>query len=69
MSKTVLFWFKNDLRINDNPGLNFSSKKGLVLPIYIHDENSKIGSASKLLLHNSFLSLDKSLDNSKQRVA
>ena len=63
MSKTVLFWFKNDLRINDNPGLNFSSKKGLVLPIYIHDENSKIGSASKLWLHNSLLSLDKSLDN------
>ena len=63
MSKTVLFWFKNDLRINDNPGLNFSSKKGLVFPIYIHDENSKIGSASKLWLHNSLLSLDKSLDN------
>ena len=63
MSKTILFWFKNDLRINDNPGLNFSSKKGLVFPIYIHDENSKIGSASKLWLHNSLLSLDKSLDN------
>lgn len=63
MSKTVLFWFKNDLRINDNPGLNFSSNKGLVFPIYIHDENSKIGSASKLWLHNSLLSLDKSLDN------
>ncbi len=63
MSKTVLFWFKNDLRINDNPGLNFSSNKGLVFPIYIHDENSKIGSASKLWLHNSLISLDKSLDN------
>tara|TARA_B100002051_G_scaffold223593_1_gene218193 strand:- start:408 stop:1775 length:1368 start_codon:yes stop_codon:yes gene_type:complete len=63
MRKTVLFWFKNDLRINDNPGLNFSSKKGLVFPIYIHDENSKIGSASKLWLHNSLLSLDKSLNN------
>ena len=63
MRKTVLFWFKNDLRINDNPGLHFSSKKGLVFPIYIHDENSKIGSASKLWLHNSLLSLDKSLNN------
>ncbi len=63
MSKTVLFWFRNDLRINDNPGINFSSKKGLVFPIYIHDEKTKIGSASKLWLHNSLLSLDKSLNN------
>ncbi len=62
MSETILFWFRNDLRINDNPGLNFSSGIGLVFPIFIYDEKSKMGSASKLWLQNSLLSLNNSLE-------
>ena len=51
-----IFWFRQDLRIADNPGLSEAVSKG-VLPIYIYDNvNSKeyeMGSASKWWLHHS----------------
>lgn len=57
-----LFWFRQDLRLTDNPGLIAAAKEGLVLPIYIWDENLlKIGKASQWWLHHSLKSLDKSL--------
>lgn len=62
---TVLFWFRNDLRLADNPGLFEAAKKGQVLPIYIMDEHLsdfKMGSASKWWLHHSLKNLDASLD-------
>ena len=37
-----IFWFRQDLRIADNPGLSEAISKGSVLPIYIYDNvNSK----------------------------
>ena len=46
-----IFWFRQDLRIADNPGLTKAVEGGNVLPIYIYDNvNSKeyeMGSASK----------------------
>ena len=37
-----IFWFRQDLRLSDNPGLYNSIKNGATLPIFIFDdENSK----------------------------
>ena len=66
-------WFRQDLRITDNPALNEACKKGEVLPIYIHDNHNngekKIGSASKWWLHQSLNSLNKSLEGKLITVA
>ena len=60
-----IVWFRNDLRVIDNPALFEAAKSGNILPIYILDdsiaEEFKIGSASRYWLHNSLESLNKSL--------
>lgn len=65
MSK-VVHWFRQDLRLTDNPALFEAIKIGKVLPIYILDEENagdyKMGEASKIWLHYSLLSLNKSID-------
>lgn len=62
---TNIVWFRNDLRISDNPALFEASKIGKILPIYILDDdlagNFKLGGASRLWLHHSLNSLNKSL--------
>jgi len=62
-----LFWFRQDLRLSDNPGLMEASRLGKILPIYILDDLSpspfKIGGANKIYLHHSLASLNRSLDN------
>ena len=64
--KIAIHWFRQDLRLNDNKSLFEASKHKNVLPIYILDDcNSKefrIGSASRLWLHYSLKSLNKSFD-------
>ena len=63
MSDTVLFWFRNDLRLADNPGLYEAGLSGSVLPIYILEKNIDIGSASKWWLNYSLHKLNESLKN------
>ena len=67
MNNIKILWFRQDLRISDNPALSEASKTGSIMPIYIHDtKNSDAyinGSASKCWLHYSLLSLDSSLEN------
>mgnify|MGYP003320516287 FL=1 len=67
MSKGIaIHWFRQDLRITDNPSLETAAEFDAVLPIYIlDDENSqefKMGSASRWWLYNSLQSLNESLD-------
>lgn len=66
-NKTTIFWFRQDLRISDNPGLFEAARNSLVMPIYILEEEKpgsfKIGAASKWWLHNSLNHLNKKLDN------
>ncbi len=63
----TIFWFRQDLRISDNPGLFEAARTGSVLPIYILDDESsgafKIGGASRWWLHHSLNKLNESLDN------
>ena len=63
--KITIFWFRQDLRLSDNPGLFEAAKNSLVMPIYIFDEerDGKIGSASKWWLYNSLKKLNESLGN------
>lgn len=63
-----LLWFRQDLRLSDNPALIAAAACNLeILPIYIHDNLSPqeyaIGSASKIYLYNSLTNLNKSLSN------
>ncbi len=72
MSKpTVIHWFRQDLRLSDNPGLCEAAGLGKVLPIYILDDihpgEHTHGAASRWWLHHSLHSLNKDL-NGKLRL-
>lgn len=57
-----IFWFRNDLRLTDNPGLIEAALTHKVLPIYIlEDAGTAMGSASKLWLHHSLATLNNAL--------
>ena len=64
--KVSIHWFRQDLRIQDNPSLNHLSKNcDNIVCIYILDEincDRIIGSASKVWLHNALEDLDKQLN-------
>ena len=60
-------WFRQDLRIADNPALAAAVDSGRpVLPVYILDDDNagdwKMGAASRWWLHQSLHSLNRSLD-------
>jgi len=63
--KIAIHWFRQDLRIQDNPSLEAASKFSSFIPIYIFDDTNagefEMGSASKWWLHNSLLNLNKDL--------
>ena len=65
VAKTIV-WFRQDLRIHDNPALLSAVDAGDILPIYILDDvNSgdwSMGEASRLWLHQSLASLNESLN-------
>jgi deoxyribodipyrimidine photo-lyase len=62
----VIHWFRQDLRLSDNPALFEAAKNNSILPIYIlDDKNSKehaMGEASRFWLHHSLNTLNISLD-------
>lgn len=64
--KTAIMWFRNDLRLTDNPALRAAIAKYEVLPVYIHDMAAEgdwpPGGASRVWLHHSLSSLQKSLE-------
>lgn len=60
----ALVWFRQDLRIQDNPALLAAcTKHKTIIPIYILDKNSLLGEAQAWWLHYSLESLTKSLQN------
>jgi len=65
MSASII-WFRNDLRLADNPALIASLGSGrAVIPVYVLDEETEgvrpLGAASRWWLHHSLVSLDASL--------
>ena len=61
----AIHWFRQDLRLSDNPALTEASLHSNVLPIYILDDcnadDYALGAASKWWLHHSLQALDASL--------
>jgi deoxyribodipyrimidine photo-lyase len=62
--KTVLVWFRRDLRLADNPALFEAAQVGRVIPLFIWDDlaSSSIGAASQWWLHHSLNQLNASLE-------
>src|SRR3989338_1303634 len=62
---TSIVWFRQDLRLADNPALTAAAQVGSVLPVYILDDiNSAewaMGGASRWWLHHSLSALNESL--------
>lgn len=62
MPQTTIHWFRQDLRLNDNPALVAAAQQGEVIPVYILDEKiHAMGAASRCWLHHSLESLNDSL--------
>lgn len=61
--KIAIHWFRQDLRLADNPALNQAALADKSITIFIFDENYSIGDSSKLWLYHSLISLNKSLNN------
>ena len=59
--KKHLVWFRNDLRLEDNPALFNGARDAEVLPLYILDEKEGLGEASFAYLYESLQSLSRSL--------
>ena len=65
MADVSLYWFRDDLRLSDLPGLTAAAQAGQVIPVFVRDPHLgdawRIGSASQWWLHHSLLSLRASL--------
>ena len=63
----TIHWFRQDLRVSDNPSLNAAAVNGEVLPVFILDDDAAgqwaHGSASRWWLHHSLKQLNQSLDD------
>lgn len=61
----TIVWFRQDLRLYDNPALLAAANLGHVLPVYILDDinagDAAMGAASRVWLHHSLKSLNKAL--------
>lgn len=65
-ARVSIVWFRQDLRLADNPALAAACKRGAVIPVYIwapQEEGAWApGAASRVWLHQSLLSLSHSLE-------
>jgi deoxyribodipyrimidine photo-lyase len=61
---SVMHWFRQDLRLRDNPALCCASDKGPVLPVFIDDPAMKpaLGACSRVWLHHALHVLAEQLE-------
>jgi deoxyribodipyrimidine photo-lyase len=63
--RPILYWFRQDLRLADNPALTAAAKDGPVIPVFILEDETpgkwKIGGAARWWLHHSLDALAASL--------
>ena len=75
MAKTTVtvLWFRQDLRLADNPALLHAVEVGAIVPIYILDDvnagDHSMGAASRWWLHHSLAALNRSLKGKLQFFA
>src|SRR5436190_23869873 len=70
---TTIVWFRQDLRLADNPALHAAMKRGgAVVPVYIWSPEEEgdwpPGAASKVWLHDSLMKLHQSLQERGSRL-
>ncbi|WP_117168199.1 cryptochrome/photolyase family protein [Paraliobacillus sediminis] len=66
LEKTVIVWFRKDLRLQDNLALYEATKENNVILVYIHapdEEDMGMGSAELWWLHHSLKALQEELQN------
>jgi deoxyribodipyrimidine photo-lyase len=67
MTKTIIVWFRNDLRVHDHPALAAAARAGTILPVFILNEDLLHGSHSSpnrnRFLLESLADLQSSLQN------
>ena len=73
MSRPVILWFQQDLRVQDHPALAAAVSTGRpVIPLYILDDESpgtwRLGGASRWWLHQSLQALETSLKERGNRL-
>lgn len=73
MTAPLVYWFRQDLRLDDLPGLRAAVKTGRpVIPVYVFDEVSPdtwaIGGASQWWLHHALASLGSALEAQGARL-
>ncbi len=73
MVTPTLLWFRQDLRLQDNPALNAAvGRGGAVVPVFILDDAGEgrwpMGAASRWWLHHSLVALDASLRERGSRL-
>ena len=69
----IIHWFRNDLRLEDNPALDFAARNApAVIPVYIWSPDEEgswpLGAASRVWLHQSLSKLDRSLRDLGSRL-
>jgi deoxyribodipyrimidine photo-lyase len=68
----TIVWFRQDLRLADNPALQAAMQRGPVVPVFIWDEGGEgrwaPGSASRWWLHHSLQALDEALRRRGSRL-
>lgn len=71
-SWTTIVWFRQDLRLADNPALYHAAVRGQVIPVFVWapDEEGRWppGAASRWWLHHSLVRLDESLREAGSRL-
>jgi len=72
LSQPVLLWFRQDLRLSDQPALVAAAHEGPVVPVYVLDDETpkhrRMGAASRWWLHHSLVALDASLRDKGSRL-
>ncbi len=69
----MIVWFRDDLRLSDNPALEAAARSGApVIPVYVDSSDGKTlwapGGAARWWLHHSLQSLSRSLESCRSRL-
>jgi deoxyribodipyrimidine photo-lyase len=73
-ARPVIVWFRDDLRLSDNPALRAAAQTGRpIVCVFIHDEESeglrRVGGAARWWLHGSLQKLDATLGDRGGRLS
>jgi deoxyribodipyrimidine photo-lyase len=69
---TAILWYRQDLRLHDQPALVAAAEAGAVVPVYVLDDDApgawRMGGAQRWWLHHSLKALDQALHAKGSRL-